>query len=154
MTISPIGTTGTGTPSSAPAPTSDVSNLGSDAFLKLLVAQLKNQDPMNPAQGTEFLAQTAQFTMVEKLTQIQQQNADQLAAQRVLQAGQLVGRTVSYTDANGVAKQGTVESARLLVTGPVLSVDGTDVPMASVTEISQGPTAPSAAATPASGTTA
>lgn len=148
MTISPIGATATGTPSTAPAPISDASNLGTDAFLKLLVAQLQNQDPMNPAQGTEFLAQTAQFTMVEKLTQIQQQNADQLAAQRVLQAGQLIGRAVTYTDANGVPKTGTVESARLLVTGPVLSVDGTDVPMASVTEIS------TAAATPATGTTA
>ncbi len=138
MTISAIGATSTGTTSSSSTAGADsTGSLGTDAFLKLLVAQLKNQDPMNPAQGTEFLAQTAQFTMVEKLSQLQQQNADQLAAQRVLQAGQLVGRSVVYTDANGASQQGTVASARLLAAGPVLRVGDADVPLASVTQITQ-----------------
>src|SRR5574337_1049363 len=43
--------------------------LGKDAFMKLLVAQLKNQNPLNPLQGTDFIAQTAQFTSLEKLQQ-------------------------------------------------------------------------------------
>ena len=38
-----------------------------DTFLKLLVAQLKYQDPTNPTDATQFMSQTAQFTMVEKL---------------------------------------------------------------------------------------
>ena len=38
-----------------------------EAFLQLLVAQLKNQDPLNPADGVEFLAQLAQFSALEQL---------------------------------------------------------------------------------------
>ena len=67
-------------------------------FLKLLVAQMKYQDPSNPASSSEFMAQTATFTQVEKLEEIAAQNASMLALQSSSSAGALVGRTVSYTD--------------------------------------------------------
>ena len=54
---------GTSTSSSTPASSSTVTK---DMFLKLLVAQIKNQDPLNPADGTQFLTQLAQFQQVEQ----------------------------------------------------------------------------------------
>src|SRR5690625_8037480 len=48
------------------------SEMGKEEFLRLLVTQLSNQDPLNPMDGQEFAAQLAQFTSVEQLLNIQQ----------------------------------------------------------------------------------
>lgn len=53
--------------------------MGKDEFLQLLVAQLRHQDPLNPADGQEFAAQLAQFTSVEQLMQINQSLGNQNA---------------------------------------------------------------------------
>jgi flagellar basal-body rod modification protein FlgD len=66
-------------PTAATAPVGKA-NLGKDDFLKLLVTQLKNQDPTSPLQPHEFAAQLAQFTSVEQLTNLNQQFQAQLAA--------------------------------------------------------------------------
>jgi len=106
--------------------------LGTDDFLKLLVAQLKNQDPMNPASGTEFLSQTAQFSSVEKLTQLTQQYTDLITSQRVVEATGFLGRIVGFTDAQGNAVSGKVDSVSLASGGPVLHVGSVSLPLASV----------------------
>ena len=108
--------------------------MGSDTFLKLLVAQLKYQDPSKPADGTALLGQTAQFQMVEKLQQLADQNTKLLSEQQASSAIALVGRTISYTQ-GGKTLSGVVGSVRLTAAGPVLAVGQTDVPMTSVTEI-------------------
>ncbi len=48
------------------------SSLGKDDFLKLLVAQLSNQDPLNPQDGAEFVAQLSQFSSLEQLISIRE----------------------------------------------------------------------------------
>jgi len=57
-------------PTQFPASTAPKSALGKDDFLKLLVSQLQNQDPMNPMDGTQFASQLAQFSSVEQLSNI------------------------------------------------------------------------------------
>ena len=53
--------------------------MGEDQFLSLLVSQLKNQDPLNPVENTEFISQLATFSSLEKLTSIENILKDRLA---------------------------------------------------------------------------
>jgi len=48
----------------------DVSTLGKNDFMKLLLAQMQNQDPLNPTDNTEFVAQLAQFSSLEQMTEM------------------------------------------------------------------------------------
>lgn len=68
-----------------------------DMFLKLLVAQLTHQDPLNPAEDTEFIAQLAQFTQVEELQKLNAgmtQMVDTFARDEFLNASMLIGQSV------------------------------------------------------------
>jgi flagellar basal-body rod modification protein FlgD len=102
-------------------------------FLKLMVAQLRNQDPMNPTDSSQFLSQTAQFTSLEKMTELADQTSQALSAQLAFGASSLVGKTVTYTGTDGLTHTGAVGSVRFTGSGPVLGIDGTDVSLASVT---------------------
>jgi flagellar basal-body rod modification protein FlgD len=111
-----------------------------DTFLKLLVAQLKYQDPSNPADSTQFLAQTAQFTQVEKLGEI----ASMMQSQQLIGASALVGRTVTYQDADGVSQTGVVTKTKLNGDSePTLVVGNMDVQLSKVTEVQTTAQAPS-----------
>lgn len=74
--IDSIGTLGSSAP---PLPTNPGGMLGKDEFLQMLVAQLKNQDPLNPMNGDDMAAQLAHFSSVEQLTNIGQQLETQAA---------------------------------------------------------------------------
>lgn len=72
------GATGTGSTTGSSTSTGDASDVVNQAdFMKLLIAQLQNQDPMNPMDSANFSAQLAQFSSLEQLTQINQRLADQ-----------------------------------------------------------------------------
>lgn len=58
--------------SSSSSPDAEKAALGRDDFLNMLLAQLKNQDPLDPQDATEFTAQLATFSMLEKLVSIEQ----------------------------------------------------------------------------------
>ena len=123
-----------------------------DMFLKLLVAQMKYQDPSNPASSSELMAQNATFAQVEKLEEIAKQNSSLLALQRSSSAGALVGRTVSYTDDTGAKQTGLVTSVRLGTdtTEASAMVGGVAVAMGRITEVANT----AASTTPATGTPA
>ena len=84
--------------------TSQKGILGKDDFLKMLVTQLRHQDPMNPMDGTEFAAQLAQFSSVEQLANINTNLQDSVAINQLLtqavsntMSASLIGREVRAT---------------------------------------------------------
>lgn len=122
---------------------SSSNSLGKDAFLKLLVAQLKYQDPTSPTDSSQFMAQTAQFTQVEKLEEIAAAVAQSVTAQAVFGANSLVGRTVSWLGTDGKTEvSGVVTSASFTTAGPILNIgtDGTQIGMGDITAVRTTPT--------------
>lgn len=133
---SPVGGVGGAATTTATSTVTRSDQMGKDVFLQLLVAQMRYQNPNSPTSTTEFMSQTATFTQVEKLEEIAAQNASLVALQRSLSAGALVGHSVSYTDEKGATVTGTVGSVRISGEEPSAVVDGVDVPIGRLTEVS------------------
>ena len=130
----PVGANGVSTP--PPTSTTQPKNeLGEDAFLKLLVAQLKYQDPLSPADPGDFMAQTAQFTMVEKLTELADQGAATNQALGLSAATGLVGRTVSWIGEDNETVSGLVKGAISSIDGVELEIGDHKIPLDAVTAI-------------------
>ena len=98
------------------------STLDKDAFLKLLVAQLKYQDPMQPSSSEEFIATTAQFTMVEKLDQLTEQGKATALVSSLTTASAMVGRSVSAIQ-DGAPVEAVVLRSKLVSGEVVLDTD-------------------------------
>ena len=92
--------------------------LGKDQFLKLFVAQLQHQDPMNPMQDQDFMGQMASFSTLEQVTNMAK-------ASELSQSVGLLGRTVTWTDSANVSQTGVVEKVNQKDGKTVLTINGT-----------------------------
>lgn len=72
MTINPLTASNVATRSGVTETSTDQAAMGQNAFMKLLLTQLQNQDPTSPQADGEFLAQLAQFSQLEQLQQMNQ----------------------------------------------------------------------------------
>ncbi len=130
-------------------------------FMKLLVAQLQNQDPLNPLDSANFSAQLAQFSSLEQLTQINQRLADQAAgadgagtfeavnflgrdvqaASDALTVTDGVATTLDYTLTSGAAVQAQIlDASGRQVAALVLPVDGPGTHRFDLATIANAPT--------------
>ncbi len=104
------GTTGTQTTNNAGA-------LSKDDFLKLLITQLENQDPLSPANDTEFIAQMAQFSSLEQM-----QNLNM--AMQTTKASSMIGSLVSWPNDKGEILSGVVTGVQIVNGEPKLMIGG------------------------------
>jgi len=114
--------------------------LDGDAFLMLMLEQLKHQDPMNPMDNTEMLAQQAQFTQIQEL---QKMNEAINTNNTIQQANSLVGKTVQVVDPNNTSRliTGLVTSANFAGDTVTVTVNGTEYPLGLVTAVTDGASA-------------
>ena len=124
------------TEASRPSETAALSGLDKDAFLKLLVAQLRYQNPMSPLDGQEYLAQAAQFAQVERLEGLAQAQNEVIAYQRVLLSSSLVGRNVKGYDELHQPVEGVVTGVHFEGAMPVLDIGDQQVALDTIEEIS------------------
>ncbi|WP_088281819.1 flagellar hook assembly protein FlgD [Kineosporia sp. A_224] len=144
----PVGTVGVKESAKTDA-TNVLGGLDSDVFLKLLVAQMKYQDPTNPTDSTAMLAQTAQYTVVEKLSELSKLDQKVLDASNAQSAASMLGRTVTWKDVSGNSHTGVVTATSWGSTTPNLSVGTSTFSLDDVTSVA---TTPDPASTTASAT--
>jgi flagellar basal-body rod modification protein FlgD len=140
----PVEGVGTTSNSTTPTTGTGLEAMGSDAFLKLFVAQLTNQNPMEPMDATQMMAQTAQFTMVENLQKISQFQQHVLGYTQMTAATALVGKEVVALDADGNEVTGVVGDVRVTIDGPMLGIGDVELPLANLVRVKAPATAGSA----------
>ncbi len=106
-----------------------------DQFLQLLVAQLRNQDPMRPMEDRDFIAQLAQLAVLEQLENLGQEFKQAQTAQQLAAAGGLIGRTVE-AEVDGQVVSGRVKAVLVAGAGTVsLQIGDKTVPFGTVRKI-------------------
>jgi flagellar basal-body rod modification protein FlgD len=111
--------------------------LGQDDFLQLMMLQLKNQDPLNPSDPTQYLSELANFSTLEQETNIAASSQQSATEQSTAAALGLLGHTVSYTDSSGATQSGAVTKIDFTSSGPTLTI-GTQagITLGAITEVS------------------
>lgn len=107
--------------------------LAQDQFLQLLVAQLQNQDPLNPVSDKEFIAQLSQLSQLQSLQNLDANFGQVLRLQQLTSGTSLVGKTVTYTDADGGSQTGVVTAVAVNGGAFELTVGDSTVPLNNVT---------------------
>ncbi len=96
--------------------------LGKDDFLKILITQLTHQNPLEPMEDKEFIAQMAQFSSLEQMTNVAE-GMENLANFSMINAVSFIDRNVSYVDEDGGIQEATVTGVAFEDGAVVLALD-------------------------------
>jgi flagellar basal-body rod modification protein FlgD len=140
FTTQSTGTTGTTTATTAATSAQKSLPINQNQFLQMLMAELKNQNPMNPNSNDpmQFVTELAQFTSVEQQTYTAESTQTMAAGQNNATAIALIGHTVDYTDpATQATATGVVQAVDFTANGPTLTINGTSgISASAVNEVS------------------
>ena len=118
--------------------TTNSSAISQEEFIKLFLAQLNYQDPLEPVNNSEFLAQLAQFSSLEQSRQINDNIVGLLTMNSSNQALTLLSKEVQVTTETGASFVGTVQAVSYNSNGPsltVLNADGSFVDKITLSQI-------------------
>lgn len=125
--IAPVNSSSSST-TNASTPSSK--ELGKYEFLKILAAELQNQDPTNPTSNTDFISQLAQFNSLEQMQNI----SDALSAVIMMESAGLIGRN-AVCESDGVIIEGPVESVIIKDSIPYAVIGEKTIPISIITQI-------------------
>ncbi|MDC7122324.1 flagellar hook capping protein [Cellulomonas fimi] len=120
--------------------------LDKQAFLDLLVAQLRNQDPSAPMDSSQLMTQTTQLSTMESLVALADTQRESFALQMRMSAAQLVGQQITWTDADGAEKSGVVSAVSYAGPVPTVRVGDTDVTLDAVSAVTSATSTPATTA--------
>jgi flagellar basal-body rod modification protein FlgD len=128
-------TSTTGTSNKSSASLGGAAGMGKDDFMQLLIAQLKNQDPMKPMEDKEFITQLAQFSSLESMDKMTKQMEDLTGAHLLVQAATLIGKQATAKLATGDIVSGTISQVKMVDGKSIAVLNGTDVDTSLITTI-------------------
>ena len=114
---------------------SGTDSLGKDDFLKLLLVQMENQDPLNPMDNTAMIAQLAQFSSLEQMKNLNTQLQTFRQEQSLLSSTALTGKMASLTMNDGTVVEGTIDKVRVEDGKTILTIGDTEYNMEDVVSI-------------------
>lgn len=110
------------------------STMDKQAFLELLVTQLRNQDPGSPMDSNSLMAQTTQMASMEALTELSTTSRESFALQMRAAAASMVGKSVSYSDGKDTIT-GLVTAVSFAGTVPTVTVGGKEIALDAISTI-------------------
>ncbi len=110
-------------------------SMGQDTFLKLLMAQMTHQDPMQPTDSAQMLSQLAQFANVEGINKLNKQTTALNLGQDFAGSVAMIGRTVTWLDDKGAAHTGVVDAVKPSPSGALLVIGAEQVPSGAVRKV-------------------
>lgn len=136
MTVQPVS--GAGFATQAAAPRNPAQSLDSEAFMSLLVAQLKNQSPSAPMDTNQMMAQTIQLSMMEKTTEMAANSKEGFSLNMRSAAAALVGQAVNFILPDGTTGSGTASSVSYSGAVPTVTVGAVTVPLDAISGVGTG----------------
>lgn len=112
--------------------------IGKDGFLKLLITQMQNQDPLEPMSNEDFAAQLAQFSSLEQMQNLNENFTDLMDLNKVSTTASLIGKEVVYQDGEtGQSVTGSVDRVIIKSDGTYFKIDGKEISSDQIQEIAQ-----------------
>jgi flagellar basal-body rod modification protein FlgD len=139
MTVSATNSTAssaaTSSTSKAGSKIGAAAGMGKDDFMKLLMEQLKNQDPMKPMEDKEFITQLAQFSSLESIDALTEQMEALTGSQMLVQAATLIGKPATAKLTSGEIVTGTISQVKMIDGKPTAVINGKEIDTSLITTI-------------------
>ncbi len=114
-------------------------NVGKDDFLKLMVAQLKYQNPLSPSEDLDFIAQTAQFSSLEQMTNMNSKITELICSSELMYSNSLIGKEINWINEKDEVFSGVVESFEMIDGEPVVVVGNKKVQLDWIFNVQSNP---------------